>query len=276
MARTSGDASPLAILDVLNPAVSYLSPDKTSPKKTVSRDPQLIIMLAWMDAQDAHIAKYIAQHRMLFPASPLLLIRSTLKQYVQPSLRRRLFTPVLPILQALAEDAGDEPSFLLHVFSNGGVSSAVTLWEIWTAALGDAPIPRHALVMDSCPGYFHWKRNHHVLARPLPFWASPLVWVVLAVAWAIYIPWGRVEPQEANASRLNAAERISGETRRAYLYGDADQSVGWEDVEAHGRQAMERGGLVRMERFEGGAHVAHIRVDGERYWRVVKETWEGK
>ncbi|KAJ3509361.1 hypothetical protein NM208_g15679 [Fusarium decemcellulare] len=91
-----------------------------------------------------------------------------------------------------------------------------------------------------------------------------------------YIPWGRTEPQEANALAINTTERISRETRRAYLYGDADQSVGWEDVEAHGRQAKERGALVRMEKFIGGAHVAQVRVDGERYWRVVKETWEGK
>lgn len=35
-------------------------------------------------------------------------------------------------------------------------------------------------------------------------------------------------------------------------------------------------GRGRLERFEGGRHVAHVRVDGERYWRVVGESWEGK
>ncbi|KAM5348583.1 hypothetical protein ACJ41O_008407 [Fusarium nematophilum] len=280
---TPGDASPLSLMDNLSPAVAYLSPDKVAASAppgggaAALREPRLIVMLAWMDARDAHIAKYIAQHRVLFPTSPILLLRSTLQMYVRPSLRRRLFEPALPVLRATAGDGAsdDEPSFLLHVFSNGGVSSAVTLWNLWEGD-GRSVVPRHAVIMDSCPGFFHWKRNHHVLARPLPPWASPLVWVLLAVAWAVYIPWGRIEPQEANASALNTAGRIARETKRAYLYGDADRSVGWEDVEMHGRQARDRGGVVRLERFEGGEHVSHVRVDGERYWRVVKETWEGK
>ncbi|KAF4470642.1 Transmembrane 53 [Fusarium albosuccineum] len=278
MATPTPDESPLGFLDRLSPAVAYLSPDKTASRGSESGDPRLIILLTWMDARDGHVAKYIAQHRILFPSSPILIIRSTLKQYMQPSLRRRLFAPALPILQALEADTdvGDKPRFLLHVFSNGGFASAVTLWELWAAALNGKPIPRHAVVMDSCPGYFHWKRNHHVISLGLPFWASPLVWLALGIAWMCYIPWGRTEPQEANALAINTTDRISRETRRAYLYGDADQSVGWEDVEAHGRQAKERGALVRMEKFIGGAHVAQVRVDGERYWRVVKETWEGK
>jgi hypothetical protein len=28
--------------------------------------------------------------------------------------------------------------------------------------------------------------------------------------------------------------------------------------------------------FKGGAHVAHVRVDADRYWKVVQEAWEGK
>ncbi|RSM09689.1 hypothetical protein CEP52_003943 [Fusarium oligoseptatum] len=263
----------ISSLETLGPAAAYSPSPLSTPNE---EDPRLIILLAWMDARDSYIEKYISQHRVYHPSSAILLLRSNLKMYMQPSLRRRLFSPAVPILQDLAKTSIDSPSFLLHIFSNGGVSSAVTLWELWEEALNGKEVPRHVVVMDSCPGVFHWKTNHHVLSLGLPFWASPLVWAFLAAAWACYIPWGRVEPQEANALALNTAGRIAREVRRVYLYGDADQSVIWQDVEAHGKQAEKMGASVGMEMFSGGKHVTHARVDGERYWRVVKETWEGK
>ena len=64
------------------------------------------------------------------------------------------------------------------------------------------------------------------------------------------------------------------------MYGTGDEAVDWRDVEKHAAEARmilgDEGGKVRLERFEGGRHVAHVRVDAERYWRVVKEAWEGQ
>lgn len=259
--------SPLSFMNPLSPTVSYFSPSSHPGP----HDPSVIIILSWMDAQEVHIGKYISQHRLLFPDSPILLIRSTLSQWLRPSLRRRNFEPAMAVLDRL------DGEFLLHVFSNGGVSSAATLWELWIQRVNDeASIPRHAVVMDSCPGYFHWQRDHHVLARPLPSWASPLVWVLLVTVWALHVPLGRIKPHDVYASALNTEGKIARETRRAYLYGDMDQSVGWGDVEIHAREAALRGSKMRMEKFEGSGHVSHVRADGERYWRVVKETWQGK
>ncbi|KAJ4267359.1 hypothetical protein NW762_003464 [Fusarium torreyae] len=270
--------SPLAHMDKLSPAVSYLQPNNESTstlsKSSSGHDPQLIVILGWMGARDVHLAKYISQYRTLFPTSPILLFRNTIELYMRPALRRRLFAPALPVLQSVSPTKDSEPSFLLHVFSNGGVGSAVTLWELWETALGDEPVPRHAVVMDSCPGYFNWKRNHHVVSVTLPSYLSPLVWVFLAFAWVYYTILLRMEPHETNASALNTTERISRETKRAYLYGDADRSVAWEDIEFHARQAKERGAVVRTEKFAGGAHVSHIRIDAGRYWNAVQETWE--
>ncbi|ENH74126.1 Transmembrane protein 53 [Fusarium oxysporum f. sp. cubense race 1] len=261
-------ASPLAFMDVLSPAVSYFRPAEstpTTPKTTTSGDPPLIIILSWSEARDIHIAKYISQYRELYLASAILLFRASTKLYIQPALRRRLFEPALPILQSVNNGQEDAPSFLIHIFSNGGVSSAATLWEMWETSLGGKPIPRHAVVMDSCPGYFHWKRDHHVLSTGFPPFFSPLVWVFLGFAWVYYKLWLGVEPHTAYASALNTPERISRETMRAYLYGDADLSVGWEDVESHAQQAKDNGAVVRTEKFAGGAHVAHVRVDADRY-----------
>jgi len=66
---------------------------------------------------------------------------------------------------------------------------------------------------------------------------------------------------------------------RAYIYSKEDELIDWRDVERHGEEAVERlgggGGRVRMERFEGSQHVAHLRKDGERYGRVIRELWDG-
>ncbi|KAF9785649.1 hypothetical protein IL306_004989 [Fusarium sp. DS 682] len=272
-------ASPLAFMDVLSPAVSYFRPDESTiatPKNTASRDPPLIIILSWSEARDVHISKYISQYRDLYPTCAILLFRASTKLYIQPALRRRLFEPALPILLSVNNDEDSDPNFLFHIFSNGGVSSAATLWEMWENALGGKPVPRHAVVMDSCPGYFNWKRDHHVLSTGFPSFMSPLVWVFLGFAWIYYKVWLDVEPHTAYALALNTPDRIGRETMRAYIYGDADLSVGWEDVEIHAQQAKKNGAKARTEKFKGGAHVAHVRVDADRYWKVVQETWQDK
>jgi hypothetical protein len=274
------EESSFAFMDELDsPTVLYYRPNEstsTTPKAINSRDPPLIVFLSWSGARDIHIAKYISQYRAIYPASAILLFRSSPMLFMQPKLRRLLFKSALPILQSLPNTEDDGPRFLLHIFSNGGVSSAVTLWEVWETALGNEPVPRHAVVMDSCPGYFHWKRDHHVIAMEFPWFMSPLVWVVLALGWLYYILIQGAIPHKTNALALNTSQRISRETMRAYLYGDADLSVGFEDIESHAVDAKKNGATVRTEMFKGGAHVAHVRVDADRYWKVVQEAWEGK
>ncbi|PTB74148.1 hypothetical protein M440DRAFT_1338223 [Trichoderma longibrachiatum ATCC 18648] len=81
---------PLSYMEHLSPSVSYYNPaslNDTNPNsdKNNKQDitapgtkghPELILVLSWMGARDVHIAKYIAQHRALFPSSPILLVRS--------------------------------------------------------------------------------------------------------------------------------------------------------------------------------------------------------
>ncbi|KAH7635245.1 hypothetical protein B0T09DRAFT_389468 [Sordaria sp. MPI-SDFR-AT-0083] len=85
------------------------------------------------------------------------------------------------------------------------------------------------------------------------------------------------------------------ETGRLYLYSKADEAVSYRDVERHVRQAkrlvkeraVKRGlgrgkvqdeveGLVRAERFETASHCSLLMDDGERYWKAVRESWEGQ
>lgn len=99
---------------------------------------------------------------------------------------RRDVTPALPLLLALAKggdgkaDEALRPRVLVHMFSNGGISTALHLRALLLAARlddggrGIAALPCYVLLPDSCPGYFRWRNTHRALVQTLPWWASSL------------------------------------------------------------------------------------------------------
>ena len=74
---------------------------------------------------------------------------------------------------------------------------------------------------------------------------------------------------------LNKGDLIRREAGRCYIYLKEDEILWWRDVEGHADEAEARGWKVRRERFEGSRHVAHVRLDEGRYWRIVCEVWDG-
>lgn len=53
--------------------------------------------------------------------------------------------------------------------------------------------------------------------------------------------------------------------------------VGWRDVEAHTRSAVENGFVVQREKYGASGHCSHVRVDGgTRYWGVVHTLWQSR
>ncbi|RFU79873.1 hypothetical protein TARUN_2362 [Trichoderma arundinaceum] len=287
---------PLSFMQHLSSSVSYYCPpdalapnsNKTNENTNERRHPELILVLSWMGARDTHIAKYIAQHRALFPSSRILLIRSPASHVFWPSLARRHIPPAIRILKDFAEPEptasttaiSGRPRVLLHILSNGGVSTAARIRELLRKELGtDAAgnklvIPRYALCLDSCPGNFEWRSTHRALLQSLPRWSSPMVHLVIAIAWVIYKLRLTRPAQNLNAEALRRASLLRRETQRTYLYGTADAVISWRHVENHARRAEEAGFKVRRERFEGGEHVSLVRKESQRYWQAVKETWD--
>ncbi|KAH6622533.1 hypothetical protein F5144DRAFT_495194 [Chaetomium tenue] len=190
-----------------------------------------------------------------------------------------------------------QPELLLHAWSNGGAASLLHLRTALGLATHNNPppprartpaspatLPPYTLVLDSSPGRFRYGAGYRAFAAGLPargparWLAAPLLHVLCALYWVRHalLGRGRTGPLAALARALNDAGARRAEVRRTYVYGPADRLVHWRDVEDHA-EAAARGGFaaVRRERFEGGEHVAHVRVDAGRYWRVVRETWEG-
>lgn len=62
-------------------------------------------------------------------------------------------------------------------------------------------------------------------------------------------------------------------TPRLYLFSRKDKLISWREVAQHAETAKESGMDVRCELFEESAHVAHARVEPERYWSSIQEVW---
>lgn len=281
----------------LSSAVLYFTPPQqdtnSKPFSSPSCDPELIIFLSWMAARDLHIAKYISQHRAMFPSSAILLIRAPIDHVLYPPRARAQLAAAIPILKELAtsEDKSEEvkdapephPRVLVHMFSNGGVNSAVRVCGMLKAELQrdicsndkTVTLPRYVLLMDSCPGYFQWQRTCSALSKPLPWWASPMIYIVVTTAWLFYKLRLTLPSQDINARALRTPSLVQVEARRAYLYGKADDMIDWLDVEDHARRAALDGFNVKTVRFDDGKHVSMGRSEPDRYWRTVRETWDG-
>jgi len=66
---------------------------------------------------------------------------------------------------------------------------------------------------------------------------------------------------------------MSLHTPRLYLFSRKDKLIPWQEVTSHAETARERGMDVLCELFEESEHVAHVRVEPERYWSSVQQVW---
>ena len=261
--------------------------------------PKWIILVTWMGAAPRHILKYVAGYQILFPASRLLLIRSSAPDMFWRSRRvqQRRIDPGLAIINSTCPSHGTNsndqhphpsqiasppkrPEILLHIYSNGGSHQACNLFRTYLDRTSWT-LPRHVTIFDSCPGRGTFTRSMRALSSVLPRspWLriplSLFFYIVLALYWLAYIPWGIPDPIERVRRDLNDASLMS-EARRCYIYSEEDPMVDFHDVDAHASEAVHRGFAVRQEKFPGSGHCAHVRVgDGVPYWAAVRNLWDG-
>ncbi|GAB1312606.1 Transmembrane protein 53 [Madurella fahalii] len=287
-------AAPLSFMTKLSPSVYLYRPAATSTSSSAKPAPKLILLATWMGAREPHIAKYILQYQALYPSSSILLVRSEPRHFMRPRSAPAEHAPALPVLRATFPDNNlspppppssssssatkPAPQLLIHAFSNGGCT---TLQHLRRALGASTALPPYAIVLDSCPGQFAYRASYLAFTAGLVGFARLLVAPLVHAMCASYWLWhevlgrGRTGPIARMAFALNESGHRAREVRRTYVYSEADRLVGWRDVERHAEEARRKGFAVRTEKFERSEHVAHARTDGERYWRVVRETWEG-
>jgi hypothetical protein len=199
-----------------------------------------------------------------------------------------------PSPEAAANAVAGKPGraeLVIHLWSNGGSASLARLRQ--SLAKDHASLPPYTLVLDSTPGQFSYKGTYSAFSLVAPRkWAwllRPLLHGFVAWFWLLTYVRARLDFKrraEAGSSKLvgplallaashNTKALAAIEARRTYIYSREDALIPYTDVEAHAADAESKGFDVRTEEFVGTAHVAHARTEPERYWEVVRETWEG-
>ncbi|KAH8886292.1 hypothetical protein GQ53DRAFT_809825 [Thozetella sp. PMI_491] len=280
-------ADPLSFMQKLSDTVFfYQPPDLPTISRTTSaptieqdREPAVVLLLGWMDARDAHLAWFAQRYRIVFPRAAIVLVKArTVGLSVASIGRRDAQAAALPLRTVLGDGTHSGMRLLIHAFSGGGSSSLYHLYNLY-----GSPVPKHATIFDSTPGVWSYSFASNVLVAGVKnglikyLLAIPLSHVLAIISW-LCISALAIAPDTQKiwaTAHNNPAKNL--ETRRTYMYSDVDKIVSKTAIETHADEAEAKGFIVwRRELFEGSGHVAHAKSDPERYWRVVKETWEGK
>ncbi|TDZ38562.1 Transmembrane protein 53-B [Colletotrichum spinosum] len=276
--QPNGSAGPLPPMKPLSPNTFLYEPPSARPDPNA---PKLIALFGWMSAQDVHIAKYTSRYMALYPTARILLVRCPFIHTLSPRIAKREIKPAVSVIRALADATSrseTRPQLLLHVFSNGGATNLAKFYELYADAdrAGRLELPPHVTVYDSCPGGFHWMRSYRALSAALPKFLAPLVHVVIAWFWVFQSPFGRHGFIGRMWTALKQKALLQSELRRVYLYSREDEMIYWADVEKHAAESKDVGFRVTKEKFDGSKHVAHAKLDGDRYWGSVRKLWDGE
>ncbi|CAJ2501954.1 Uu.00g048070.m01.CDS01 [Anthostomella pinea] len=255
-------AKALPSMEKLDPLVSFYRPPETSGSSSSAAEdhqPLLIIIAGWTGARDAHVAKYVVRYQALYPAAQILLLRSTMKQIARPA----LIAPAMkhaaavvhaafpPVSSSSSASSSSSPCLLVHMFSNGGSSNIANLISHAVAVVSVGLPSLQRLIITP------------VLYALATLWS---VGIALGLLPDSLSDWGRAHNHDAGNTT---------EVRRVYIYSPSDDMIDYRVVEAHAAEARARGFSVELERYEGSAHVAHLRKDESRYWQIVRRIVEG-
>jgi hypothetical protein len=280
---TPGKAKPLASLTKLSPNV-YLhraaSSGTAGSASRLPKAPRVIVLNTWMGASDPLVAKYLAQYQALWPTSDIVVIKCDPMHSIQRTkcieYVRAAVTPIL----AAVDKTDDEPQVLLTSMSSGGHALQCLLTKEAFPGAGKT-FPKHVHVFDSGPGQDAYGLRISAFVAGSKGWSRWLVAIpfahIMSIAWFLtYYVFGHARGDPVTETRRWFNQRAElDEVRRTYIYSDADPVIPTNAVESHAAEAKEKGFDVRLEKFVGSPHVGHARTDPDRYWRIVKETWEG-
>ena len=300
-------ATSLADFIVIGPRTFLYTPPKPRPG-------QLVILCTWLGAARRHIAKYTALYRYVAPDARILLIESSVSILTSTIVSQQRITEFAPaaaaVLDTLVEcqhrsshdpeepadgrrDNKDtsaqnnrtppssifaKPQIILHVFSNGGMSSTTNLLRVLRSRMRE-PLALTGLIFDSCPGKgaSYWQTfNAIIISFPKSiFWRllGAFLTHCFLIFLMVYVACGHENP--VSLWRRTPLEESRPARGALYLFSREDVMIEWTDVKQHANEARTKGWRVKEILFEGSGHCAHLATDERRYVEAVKSIWEG-
>ncbi|KAG0701231.1 hypothetical protein DFH29DRAFT_577235 [Suillus ampliporus] len=256
-----------------------------------SSSPNVILIFGWMGAQLKHLQNYTQVYTKLYPNASQIVVRCNPDIFwTTTSFRKRRLMPVIDALEALhclpsSSPAQRPPRILTHAFSNGGSLQMTLLGDMLQRKYGSASVQgsfTSALILDSCPAVGNLKTIklafNAVVRNPiLKFIVLSAMYTLHFIGLGLSLLFGKrimmMENLRIEMWNSRILPWMGLHTPRLYLFSRKDKLIPWQDVTQHAEIAKERGMDVYCELFEESEHVAHIRVEPERYWTLVQDIW---
>ncbi|KAJ3052909.1 hypothetical protein HK097_005443 [Rhizophlyctis rosea] len=256
----------------------YVHQPTPAAVKAETKDPETILLCAWMGAPPRPLRKYTDEYISIYPHSTIVLCVSSYSHFLatpESTLKKDLEAAIPYLTTNPSND-----KLLIHVFSNGGAYNLHLLTHLYLLNT-TRPLPYSKLIFDSCPSTIgEITSNANAFSYSLP--KTPIIYYPgYALCWLMVLTIAIYSEVSHNkVSILRAYEGLNDEKllevtgkQRCYIYSEKDGLVNFRHVEDHAWMAKVEGAKVRMEKFEGTGHVAHMVGDRERYWRIVKGVW---
>ena len=272
------EENPLAQFVRFSPCVYVQEPEKGAEYD--GKNPKTIVITFWMNAPPRALAKYVVGYRLVAPAARIIFVLTSSNDFVFRFTNGMRQGRVAPAVEAIrASTYPDKPVFL-HMFSNGGVSTATHLLAAYRKMTGRS-LRISSMIIDSAPGL----ATVDAAMKAFSF-IFPKQWILRVISKAVLYTFlllhsvfrkvtRTLDAVESAREAINDRRLLTGVgpkdcPERCYIYSDKDELVDAQDVERHAIDAQKKGLVVHREKFLGTPHVSHMRVDPERYWAIVK------
>ena len=230
-----------------------------------------IILCGWMDGQLKHITKYADGYRVLYPTISILVLLNRQAHFTlqHGALKRSVRAGLELVPQSTLTDGS---SLCIHAFSNGG---CFTLTKIMDAMRPVVLKPRW-VIFDSSPGIPTLRSNIMSFTmitrwRILKAMVALLVLMTLGIYKVLNLCLRLRDLPTRMREQLNSELFINRSVPRMYLYSIADKLIDYRSVEAHMADAAARGYAVESKRWDGSAHVNHMRDHPVEYWETIQK-----
>jgi hypothetical protein len=263
-----------------------MAADSDSESTMNLQDPELILLFTWTGAKPHHIAKYTAAYTKLFPSSPIMVITTSLKDFLHRSSPKKQLSLVPAILTILSSRL--DANFLVHCFSEGGAHKAVQFTKAFLKSAG-RPLPVSALCLDSARRTLdhaetaqacQWNTADRrpilqTLTSLLAYTLAPSCWTTYPLTCDAFLE-GPKHQYTFDKSRraLNDPRLWNVEAPRCYLFSHDDKLTDPRSVLEHARGAEKLGARVFLAPFEDPAPIKSLSTTAEIYWATVQRTWD--